>query len=134
MKRILTVGVFDTLHRGHIRLFERAKKYGDYLIVAVQTDENILKYKPQTQIINSTEERVYMVGSIKYVDEVICYDDVDKTVESVDFDVFVRGEDQNHSGFQKAIDWCQEHGKEVVTLTRTQGISSTIIREIKNLK
>lgn len=134
MKRILTVGVFDTLHRGHIRLFERAKQYGDYLIVAVQTDENILKYKPQTQIINSTEERVYMVGSIKYVDEVICYDDVDKTVESVDFDVFVRGEDQNHSGFQKAIDWCQEHGKEVVTLTRTQGISSTIIREIKNLK
>lgn len=134
MKRILTVGVFDALHRGHIRLFERAKQCGDYLIVAVQTDENILKYKPQTQIINSTEERVYMVGSIKYVDEVICYDDVDKTVESVDFDVFVRGEDQNHSGFQKAIDWCQEHGKEVVTLTRTQGISSTIIREIKNLK
>lgn len=134
MKKILTVGVYDTLHRGHIRLFERAKQYGDYLIVAVQTDENILKYKPQTQIINTTEERVYMVNSIKYVDEVICYDDVDVTIKNVDFDVFVRGEDQNHAGFQRAIDWCKEHDKEVVTLSRTQGISSTQIREVKYLK
>lgn len=133
MKRILTVGVFDTLHRGHIRLFERAKQYGDFLIVAVQTDENILKYKPQTQIINSTEERVYMVSSIRYVDEVICYDDVDEIVKKVEFDVFVKGEDQNHSGFQRAIEWCNEQGKEVVTLTRTQGISSTKIREVKYL-
>ena len=133
MKRLLTVGVFDTLHRGHIRLFERAKRYGDYLIVAVQTDENIHKYKPQTRIINTTEERVYMVSSIKYVDEVICYDNVDETVERVDFDVFVRGEDQNHTGFQRAIKWCKEHNKEVVTLTRTQGISSTQIREVNDL-
>ena len=134
MRRIFTVGVFDTLHRGHIRLFERAKQYGDYLIVAVQTDENILKYKPQTQIINTTDERVYMVSSIKYVDEVVCYDDVDETIKHVDFDVFVRGEDQNHAGFQRAIEWCKEHNKEVVTLPRTQGISSTLIRDIKNLK
>ena len=80
-KRVLTFGVFDTLHRGHIRLFERARQYGDFLIVAVQTDENILKYKPGINIINTTEERVYMVGSIRYVDMVVCYDDVDQSIK-----------------------------------------------------
>ena len=70
-----------------------------------------------------------MVSSIRFVDEVISYDDVDRAIQTIDFDVFVRGEDQNHSGFQKAIAWCLEHGKEVVVLERTQGISSTLIRQ-----
>ena len=130
MKRVLTFGVFDTLHRGHIRLFERARQYGDFLIVAVQTDENILKYKPGINIINTTEERVYMVGSIRYVDMVVCYDDVDQSIKSIDFDVFVKGEDQTHLGFQKAVEWCRNHGKEVIVLERTKGISSTQIRDI----
>lgn len=132
MKKVLTFGVFDLLHRGHIRLFERAKQCGDYLIVAVQTSENILKYKPQTKIINTTEDRVYMVQSIRYVDEVLCYDDVDISIKKIDFDVFVRGEDQNHLGFQKAIEWCKLHGKEVITLERTKGISSSNIREFND--
>lgn len=129
MRKVLTFGVFDALHRGHIRLLERAKQHGDYLIVAVQTDENILKYKPGTLILNNTEERLYMVNSIRFVDEVISYDDVDRAIQTLDFDVFVRGEDQNHAGFKKATDWCIEHGKEVVVLERTQGISSTLIRQ-----
>ena len=132
MKKVLTFGVFDIIHRGHIRLFERAKQLGDFLIVAVQTDENILKYKPNTQIINSIEERVYMVKSIRFVDKVLCYDDVDEAVKTIDFDVLVLGEDQNHMGFQRAREWCSMHKKEVVVLERTKGISSTMLREIKS--
>ena len=129
MKKILTFGVFDTLHRGHIRLFERAKQFGDYLIVAVQTDENVLKYKPDAHLINTLDERLYMVNSIRYVDEVVCYDDVDNTIKLIEFDVFVIGEDQSHEGFQKAIEWCSKEGKDVVVLERTKGISSTQIRK-----
>lgn len=117
------------LHIGHILLFKHAKEYGDRLIVAVQDADFILKYKPGTKMIYTTEERMYMISVIKYVDEVIVYQDVDKDIQNVNFDIFARGEDQKHQGFQRAIKWCEEHGKEVVTIPRTEGISSTMLRE-----
>lgn len=128
-KTILTVGVYDMLHIGHILLFKRAKELGDKLIVAVQDSDVILKYKPGTKMIYTTEERMYMVSTIKYVDEVVVYRDVDKDIQNIDFDVFAKGPDQAHEGFQKAVKWCEEHGKEVVIIPRTEGISSTMLRE-----
>lgn len=68
MKKVLTVGVFDLLHIGHIELFRKAKAQGDYLIVAVQDSADVLKYKPQSDLVYSTEERCYMVKAIRYVD------------------------------------------------------------------
>ncbi len=128
MKKILTVGVFDMLHIGHILLFKHAKELGDHLIVAVQADECILKYKPNTKMIYNTDERLFMVNSIKFVDEVTTYMDVDKDIVNIDFDIFARGEDQNHAGFQRAVEWCKQNGKEVVTIPRTEGISSTLLK------
>ncbi len=127
-KKVLTVGVYDLLHKGHVELYRRAKGLGDYLIVAVQDSNFILKYKPTAQMMNSTEDRKYMIKSIRYVDEVITYTDVDKIVQEVDFDVFVTGPDQCHAGFQRAIQWCEEHGKEHTVLARTEGISSSEIK------
>ena len=86
-RRVLTVGVYDLIHKGHVELFRRAKGLGDYLIVATQDSDYILKYKPTAKVLNSTEDRKYMVKSIRYVDEVITFTDVDKIVEQVDFDV-----------------------------------------------
>ena len=134
MKKVLTVGVYDMLHIGHMLLFKRAKELGNYLIVAVQDGDFIQKYKPGTKMVYTTEERLYMVSTIKYVDEVVVYRDVDRDIQSIDFDVFAKGEDQNHPGFQRAVEWCSEHGKEVVTLTRTEGISSTMLREYSRSK
>ena len=128
MKRILTYGTYDLLHYGHIRLLERASKLGDYLIVAAQDSDYILKYKPNAKILNSTEDRKYMIKAIRYVDEVITYTDVDKIVKEVDFDVFVTGPDQCHEGFLRAIKWCEEHGKEHIVLGRTVGVSSSEIK------
>lgn len=128
-KRVLTVGVYDLLHKGHIELFRRAKGLGDYLIVAVQDGDVILKYKPQAKVLNSTEDRVYMVKSIKYVDETVIYGGVDEIVKNIDFDVFVIGPDQNHYGFQAAVRWCEENGKEFTILARTDGISSSELKE-----
>lgn len=133
-KTILTVGVYDMLHIGHILLFKRAKELGNKLIVAVQDDDVILKYKPGTKMIYTTEERMYMVSTIKYVDEVISYRDVDKDIQNIDFDVFAKGPDQTHEGFQRAVKWCEEHGKEVVVIPRTEGISSTMLREYSREK
>lgn len=129
MKTILTFGVYDMLHIGHILLFKRAKELGDKLVVAVQDGDYILKYKPGTQMVYSTEERLYMVSTIKYVDEVVVYRDVDIDIKNIGFDIFVRGEDQQHAGFQRAIQWCEENEKKVVVLKRTDGISSTLLRE-----
>ncbi|MBO4827678.1 MAG: adenylyltransferase/cytidyltransferase family protein [Prevotella sp.] len=134
MKKVLTVGVYDMLHIGHVLLFKHAKELGDYLIVAVQADDVILKYKPEAKMVYSTAERMFMVDSVKYVDEVIVYSDVDKDIQHVDFDVFAKGPDQCHAGFQKAVEWCEENGKEVVVIPRTEGISSTLLREYSKNK
>ena len=128
MKRVLTVGVYDLLHIGHILLFKKAKELGDKLIVAVQDENFIKKYKPEAEMINTTEERLFMVSSIKYVNKVITYQDVDEFVKNVDFDVFAKGPDQIHSGFQKAVEWCKNNGKEVVIIPRTENISSSQLR------
>lgn len=50
MSKILTFGVYDYFHLGHLRLFKQCKQYGDYLIVAIQNSDYILKYKPDAKI------------------------------------------------------------------------------------
>lgn len=136
MKKILTVGVYDMLHIGHILLFKHAKEIckDSQLIVAVQDGDLILKYKPGTKMVYTTEERLFMVSSIRYVDEVCVYKDVDIDIQKIDFDIFAKGPDQNHEGFQRAVKWCEAHGKEVVVIPRTEGISSTLLREYSKSK
>lgn len=134
MIKILTVGVFDYFHYGHLRLFMQARAIAQnaYLIVAVQSDQYIKKYKPTTKIFYSIKIRKELISALRCVDDVIEYSDVQEIVKMVDFDIFAIGADQNHAGFQKAIQWCQENGKQVVRLNRTQGISSSEIKEMIN--
>lgn len=138
MKRILTFGVYDMLHIGHILLFKHAKELFPEekceLIVAVQDSDYILKYKPGTNMVYTTEERMFMVSSIRWVDEVVTYQDVDVDIQKMAFDVFVKGPDQQHAGFQRAVQWCNANGKDVVVIPRTEGISSTMLREYSKLK
>ena len=128
MKKVITFGVFDYFHYGHLRLFERARAYGDYLIIAVQEDDYILKTKPDANILYSTEQRCEIIKELRCVDRVVTYTDVDVTIKNCDFDVFILGGDQNHAGFQRAIKWCKENNKEIVRLSRTEGISSSQIK------
>lgn len=133
-KTILTFGVYDMLHIGHILLFKHARELGDRLVVAVQDGDAILKYKPGTKMIYTTEERMYMVSAIRYVDEVVVYRDVDKDIQNISFDVFAKGPDQVHEGFQRAMAWCKANGKDVIVIPRTEGISSTMLREYSKNK
>ena len=130
---ILTFGVYDMLHIGHILLFKHIKElFPDQpckLIVAVQDGDCILKYKPGTRMVYSTDERLFMEGAVRWVDEVVTYRDVDVDIQGIDFDVFVKGPDQLHAGFQRAEQWCKAHNKQVVVVPRTEGISSTMLRD-----
>lgn len=129
MKRVFTVGVFDILHIGHFLLFKNARNLGDHLTVAIQESEYVKKYKPNAKMIYSTSERLFMVKSIIFVDNVITYKSVDDIINKINFDIFAIGPDQNHQGFKKAIEWCHRNNKEVVVLPRTEGISSSALRE-----
>lgn len=128
MKKVLTIGVFDLLHLGHVMLFQKAKNFGDYLIVAVQKDEYINKFK-NCSVVYDLNERLYMVNSIKYVNEVCSYTEANNIMNEIEFDIWVKGPDQNHVGFQILENWCKANNKEVITLPRTEGVSSSTLRE-----
>lgn len=130
MEKILTFGVFDYFHLGHLRLFKQCKEHADYLIVAVQDSDYILKYKPTAKIRYSTAERVEMLEALKIVDKVIVYDSLcGKTLEKIDFDILALGEDHKGGRFDEAEEWCRLHGKRVVRLKRTPGICSSEIKD-----
>lgn len=129
MKKVVTFGVYDYFHLGHLRLFKNAKNLGDWLIVAVQDGNYILKTKPDAKVMYTTEQRKELVSALRVVDEVVSYTDVDVTIKTLDFDIFAVWEDQNHVGFQRAIEWCKENGKEVVRMKRTPGICSSEIKK-----
>ena len=124
MKKIITYGTFDLLHTGHINILRRAKALGDYLIVAVSTDEfNTLKHK---EAYHSFEERKQILEAIKYVDEVIGENDWNQKVEDVKnygVDTFVMGND-----WEGEFDFLKEYC-EVIYLPRTSGVSTTKIKE-----
>lgn len=129
---VLTVGVFDLLHFGHFELFRRARELAGAdgsLTVAIQEDAIVTKYKPQTKLVYDWETRAKMVSALRYVDKVVPYGDIDESIKHIDFDIFAIGGDQSHAGFQRAVKWCEENGKKVFRLSRTDGISSSQIRE-----
>lgn len=126
MRRILTYGTFDLLHYGHIRLLKRAKELGDYLIVAVSTDEfNAIKNKKSY---HNYETRKKMLEAIRYVDLVIPEENWEQKKDDVinyHVDVVVMGSDWEGSDrFDYLKDYC-----EVTYLPRTKGVSTTKIKE-----
>lgn len=132
MKTVLTVGVFDLLHWGHFELFRRCKELAGKdgkLIVGIQMDDVVTKYKPNAKLVYDWDKRAAMISALRYVDKVIPYGDIDESIKEIDFDEFAIGGDQLHAGFQKAVNWCQCNGKSVVRMTRTSGVSSTKLRD-----
>lgn len=126
MKKVLTVGVFDFFHLGHLNMLEQAKEHGDYIIVAVHDDKLNTK---GVDFLYSLEDRMRFVENIGFVDKVISYERVDTLMGKVDFDAFMHGPDQDHKYFKKAFKWCKDNEKELVVSKRTKGISSTRLRK-----
>ncbi len=126
MVRVLTYGTFDLLHYGHIRLLKRAKELGDYLIVALSTDEfNALKGK---KAFHDYETRKMMLEAIRYVDLVIPEENWEQKINDIKeyhVDICVMGSDWAGSNkFDYLRDYC-----DLRFLDRTEGISTTKIKE-----
>jgi glycerol-3-phosphate cytidylyltransferase len=129
MKRIITYGTFDLLHYGHINLLQRAKALGDYLVVALST-ENFNKNSKNKVCYFSYEKRKQMLEAIRYVDLVIPEENWEQKREDVKLykiDIFVMGDDWKDK-FDFLRDLC-----EVVYLERTPEISTTQIKESINV-
>ncbi|MFD1385924.1 glycerol-3-phosphate cytidylyltransferase [Oceanobacillus oncorhynchi subsp. oncorhynchi] len=124
MRTILTYGTFDLLHVGHVNLLKRAKEMGDYLIVGLSTDDfNILKHK---QSFYSYEDRKIILEAVRYVDKVIpeiSWEQKKDDILTYHVDTFVMGNDWKGK-FDALRSFC-----EVVYLPRTDGISSTLIKD-----
>lgn len=133
MKKAITFGVFDLLHYGHFELFRRIRELvgaDGQVIVMLQRDEWVTKFKP-VRLVYDFETRRRMLETLRTVDRVVPYDTVGaEAVGDLDFDTLVLGPEHKGGRFQELSDWCAVRGKEVVTLPRTEGISTTVLKEI----
>lgn len=125
MKRVITYGTFDLLHYGHINLLRRAKALGDYLIVALSTDE-FNENKKHKKTYFTYEQRKQLLEAIRYVDLVIPENEWEqkrKDMHEYNINTFVMGDD-----WKNKFDFLEEEGVDVVYLERTPDVSSSQIK------
>ncbi|MCL2015643.1 MAG: glycerol-3-phosphate cytidylyltransferase [Defluviitaleaceae bacterium] len=125
MERVITYGTYDLLHYGHIHLLRRARALGDYLVVALSTDE-FNKVEKNKICYFSYEQRKLLLESIRYVDLVVpetCWEQKITDIKKYEITTFTMGDD-----WVGKFDFLQEHGCKVEYLPRTPEISSTQIK------
>lgn len=130
-----TTGVFDMFHIGHLNILRRAKELCEYLIVGVSTDENVQTYKHKTPII-PYEQRRQIVEAIKYVDQVVPQENMDKYAawEKLHFHAIFHGDDWKGSSMYDDIERkLNAVGCDLVFLPHTDGISSTQLSQRINV-
>lgn len=125
MKRVITYGTFDLLHYGHINLLRRAKQLGDYLIVALSTDE-FNRDEKHKKCYFPYEQRKMLLEAVRYVDLVIPernWEQKETDLRNYQIDVFVMGDD-----WTGKFDYLRSEKTQVVYLERTPEISTTQIK------
>lgn len=125
MKKVITYGTYDLLHEGHINLLRRAKALGDFLIVGV-TNDSFDRERGKLNVRNNVLERVESVRATGFADQIIIEDYVGQKIDDIqryDVDIFAIGSD-----WEGKFDYLKEFC-DVVYLPRTEGISSTMLRE-----
>ncbi len=126
-----TTGVFDMFHIGHLNILKGAKGQCEHLIVGVSTDENVQRYKKKTPVI-PYEQRKAIVEAIRYVDEVVPQENMDKfeAWQRLHFDALFHGNDwQGSKMYNEVEEKLQSVGCDIVYLPHTDGISSTILTD-----
>jgi D-glycero-beta-D-manno-heptose 1-phosphate adenylyltransferase len=131
MKRVMVNGTFDILHRGHIELLNFAKRQGDSLLVAIDTDRRVKELKGQDRPINNQEDRKFHLQNLKSVDVVCFFDSKDELIELMKHwqpDVYVKGSD-----WKGSEGTAHKYSKEVIYYDRVGDYSTTnIIKHIAN--
>jgi glycerol-3-phosphate cytidylyltransferase len=129
-----TAGVFDLFHVGHLNLLRNAKEYCDFLIVGVNSDDLTLSYKGKRPTMPQ-QERLAIVESIRYVDNAVLRDSLDKISawQEFKFDALFIGSDwKNTDRWNETEKQMTERGVDVIYLPYTKGTSSTLINEVLN--
>jgi len=123
MKKIFVNGCFDVLHPGHIKLFKYAKSLGDYLIVAIDSDERVSEMKGKTRPIFCQQDREETLQAIKYIDSVYIFNtkqNLEDLIKSINPDILVVGSDWKD---KEVVG--QQYAKEVRFFDRVGTFSTT---------
>jgi D-beta-D-heptose 7-phosphate kinase/D-beta-D-heptose 1-phosphate adenosyltransferase len=132
MKTVMVNGTFDVLHPGHIALLNTARSYGDFLIVAIDTDRRVKELKGDKRPINCQQDRSIMLSNLKAVDVVEFFDSTAELIEIMEMykpDVYVKGSDWKHDKKSTAEQYC----KQVIYYDRVGDYSTTkTIQDITN--
>lgn len=131
MSTVITFGVWDLFHIGHLQAIQQAARMGDKLIVGVASDECVVLDKGIPPIISLTERKA-IVESIRFVDRAICYHVLDfvHVMHPYQPDILAVGGDwgteQRHVDAER---WCRENNCQIVHMNRTEGISTSQIKD-----
>jgi rfaE bifunctional protein nucleotidyltransferase chain/domain len=126
MKTVMVNGTFDVLHPGHIALLNTARSYGDYLVVAIDTDRRVKELKGESRPINNQDDRRIMLANLKAVDVVEFFDSTEALVDLMKLykpDTYVKGSDWQHDRKSTAHQYCNN----VIYFNRIGDYSSTNI-------
>jgi len=129
---VMVNGTFDILHPGHMSMLNTARSYGDYLVVAIDTDRRVRELKGETRPVNNQNDRRIMLSNLKAVDIVELFDSKEELVELMKRykpDVYVKGSDWKHDRGSTAEQYCNK----VIYYDRINEYSTTgIIQRITN--
>ena len=132
MKTVMVNGTFDVLHPGHIALLNTARSYGDFLVVAIDTDRRVKELKGDKRPINCQQDRSIMLSNLKAVDVVEFFDSTEELIEIMEMykpEVYVKGSDWKHDKKSTAEQYC----KQVIYYDRVGDYSTTkTIQDIAN--
>ena len=126
MTSVMVNGTFDVLHPGHIALLNTARSYGDWLIVAIDTDRRVKELKGSDRPINNQHDRRIILSNLKSVDIVEFFDSTEELIQLMKKyrpDIYVKGSDWKHDKNSTAHQYCDK----VVYFDRIAGYSSTNI-------
>jgi rfaE bifunctional protein nucleotidyltransferase chain/domain len=132
MTTVMVNGTFDVLHPGHVALLNTARSYGDYLIVAIDTDRRVKELKGDKRPINNQNDRKIMLANLKAVDIVEFFDSKEELIKLIELynpEVYVKGSDWKHDRPSTAEKYC----KQVIYYDRVGDYSTTkTIQDISN--
>jgi D-beta-D-heptose 7-phosphate kinase/D-beta-D-heptose 1-phosphate adenosyltransferase len=142
MRKVLAGGCFDILHSGHIKFLEKAKSYGDCLVVMVSSDARVRHKKGKGRTILSQEERKFIIESLGVVDQAIVIEGdpsknpILRVLEDVKPDIYIRTSEVNPQTLDSEVKICRRLGIKMRVISRIKGInyksSTEIIGRIRN--
>ena len=133
MKIVFTNGVFDILHPGHLKLLEKARSLGDFLVVGIDSDKRVGMIKPGRPV-NNQKFRKEMLMAIKWVDDVIIFNDLEKLITNLIPDIIVKGGDYKKRDIVGG-NIVESYGGEIVIIPLKKDYSTTnLIKKIHGFK